>query len=220
VKQKFDAYFTFTRPLCRSYPDPGGQPWFVYPDNSLMSDLTVLAALFGETYQAFDEHGSGPLEFAKFVRANVVLQDDFKRIVEGSSPTDPDGSFWHFGPEGSGQVPLTQAVSGHLEWLLKTLRNGFLHFHWRYENLAALDYWAVQRWSITSAPVDFDLSNRPKKNYMAYVADGKDWDPHNFWSLQDLRILVTPYGILRYHLHLILNYLVNGVRVDVFGNAG
>jgi len=187
-----------------------------------MSDLTVLACLFGEMHQAFHEHG-GPSAFANFVRADTLLQNDFRRLVEGSSPMDRDGSFWHFPPDGIGQVLLEQAVSEHLEWLLKTLRNGFLHFHWRYEDLSALDYWKALQWNTINAPAAFGLPNRPKKNYMAYVADGggrrDPWNPNKFWSLPNLRILVTPYGILRYHLHLSLNYVLNGTRTDVFGNS-
>jgi hypothetical protein len=116
-------------------------------------------------------------------------------------------------------VCTDDAVSVHLEQLLRTLRNGFLHFHWRYDNLSALDYWNAQHWSTSGADSAFDLANRPQKNYMAYLADAAKWDPKRFWHLRDLRTLVTPYTVLRYHLHLSLHQLLNNSRVDVFGHT-
>ncbi len=185
-----------------------------------MSDLTVLAALFGETYQALQDCGALS-QFAATLAGEGNLREDFRRIVEGSSGQDPDGSFWIFPPKGNGRVSTDDAVSVHLEQLLRTLRNGFLHFHWRYENLSAFDYWNAQHWSTNGgvAP-QFELADRPQKNYMAYIADAAPrWDPTRFWDLKELRIVVTPYSILRYHLHLSLQQLLNDSRVDVFGVA-
>jgi hypothetical protein len=212
VRLKFNAYFAFTRSLVRSVPDT--HSGFIYPNDSLMSDLTILAALFGETYQAFDEHATLS-EFA-VVLAGEALKEDFRRIVEGDSK-DRDGSFWVFP---TGRVCTDDAVSVHLEQVLRTLRNGFLHFHWRYDDLSALDYWNAQHWSTNGgAAPQFNLATRPQKNYMAYLADAEGWNPKCFWNLKKLRILVTPYTVLRYHLHLSLQKLLNDSRVDVFGNA-
>jgi hypothetical protein len=216
VRPKFNAYFGFTGSLSRAALD-ARQSWFTYPDDSVMSDLTILAALFGETYQAFDER-SALSQFAAALAGEAILQENFRRIVEGDSGQGPDGSFWIFSPRGTGRVSTDEAVSVHLEQLLRTLRNGFLHFHWRYDNLSALDYWNAQHWSTDGAAPEFDLTNRPQKNYMAYVADAAKWEPSRFWHLKNLRILVTPYSVLRYHLHLVLQQLLNGSRVDIFGN--
>jgi hypothetical protein len=217
VRPKFNAYFEFTRSLARSVPDDS-HGWFIYPDVSVMSDLTVLAALFGEIYQAFGERATLS-QLAAILTREANLQEDFRRIVEGGSGQDPACSFWIFPPNGTGKVSTHDAVSTHLEQLLRTLRNGFMHFHWRYENLSALDYWNAQHWPTTGAAASgFDLANRPQKNYMAYIADG-GWDPTRFWDLNDLRILVTPYSVLRYHLHLSLQQILNDSRVDVFGVA-
>jgi hypothetical protein len=183
-----------------------------------MSDLTVLAALFGETYQTFAEHHALS-QFARVLVSEANLQADFRQIVEGGSGQDRDGSFWMFPPRGTGKVCTHDAVSVHLEQLLRTLRNGFLHFHWRYDDLSVLDYWNAQHWSISGADTNFNLANRPKKNYMAYLADGHRWEPTRFWCLNDLRILVTPYSVLRYHLHLSLQQILNGCRVDIFGRT-
>jgi hypothetical protein len=216
VRPKFNAYFGFTRSLARGVPRHG---WFIYPDDSLMSDLTVLAALFGETYEAFKQDAALS-QFAAVLAGDANLREDFRRIVEGDSGQDPDGSFWIFPPRGTGRVSTDDAVSVHLEQLLRTLRNGFLHFHWRFVDLSALNYWNAQHWSTDGAAPEFDLANRPQKNHMAYVADAvPPWDPTHFWGLKELRILVTPYSVLRYHLHLSLQQLLNESRVDVFGVA-
>ena len=62
VRPKFNAYFAFTQNLSRTVPN-NPHAGFIYPDNSVMSDLTILAALFGEIDQAFTGH-SARSEFA------------------------------------------------------------------------------------------------------------------------------------------------------------
>lgn len=214
VRPKFNAYFGYTRSLSRTVPGVH-QDSFIYPDDSIMSDLTVLVALFGETHQAFKEHNGLP-QFAAAVAGAPNLREDFRLLVEGDGGQGRDGSFWIFSPTGTGKVTADEAASVHLEPLLNTLRNGFLHFHWRYDDLSAIDYWNVQHWSTHGAPPAFDLANRPKKNYMAYVADASNWGRAPFWNLNNLRILVTPYSALRYYLHAILQQLLNDSRIDLF----
>jgi hypothetical protein len=213
VKPKFDAYFSFTSSGSgtspRAVPDPLGQPWFVYPNQSMIPDITFLWSLFSDVYQVL----GGSAQLARFVKADADLKSDFYRIIEGSSPSDPDGSFWHF-PRG--QVPLHEATDAELEYVLKTLRNGFAHSHWLYENLSAFDYWTRLGWQTAGSPPSFDLRNRPQKNYMTYIADARHWKPESFWSMNDLRIVVTPSHVLRYHLHLFLNFVLNGSRTNVF----
>jgi hypothetical protein len=212
VKPKFDAYFAFTAGgTARAIPAPDGQPWFIYPNHTMIPDLTFLWSLFSDVYQAL----GGPVPFANLVKNDAQLLVDARRIVEGASPDDQDGSFWHFP---SGQVPLHDATGPQLGDVLKTLRNGFAHSHWFYADLSAVDYWTELGWDITAANPRFNLTGRPKKNYIMYIADAasRSWEPNRFWTLNDLRILVTPSSILRYHLHLMLNYILNGSRADVF----
>jgi hypothetical protein len=155
-------------------------------------------------------------DLATIFRSEPNLREDYRRIVEGESAKDPNGSFWMF--TGPGQVSTNDAVTTYMEDLLPTIRNGFLHFHWRFENQSAMEYWKAHHWSTYGADPRFNLPGRPEKNYSAYIADGSGWDPGKFWTLKNLRILVTPYHILRYHLHLSLQQLLNNKRVDVFGN--
>ena len=140
---------------------------------------------------------------------------DARRIVQGASADDEDGSFWHFP---SGQVSVEDATGPQLKEVLRTLRNGFAHSHWFHADLSAADYWTQLRWDVTEADPRFNLGGRPKKNYMIYIADAgvRSWDPKKFWTLNNLRILVTHSSILRYHLHLMINYILNGSRADVF----
>jgi hypothetical protein len=109
----------------------------------------------------------------------------------------------------SGSSPLQN-------FFLALLVREFTVVHWRYDDLSAIDYWNMQHWSTHGAPPAFDLANRPKKNYIAYVADASNWGRASFWELNNLRILVTPYSVLRYYLHAILQQLLNHSRIDLF----
>jgi hypothetical protein len=218
VRPKFNAYFAFTQNLSRTVPNTP-HAGFIYPDNSVMSDLTILAALFGEIDQAFKDH-SARSDFAAELAGSADLREDFRQIVEGETGQGANGSFWITRQGRLARVSTDDAIQQHhLKKLLRTLRNGFAHFHWRYDNLSARDYWHAQNWSTQGAPAAFDLNNRPRNNYMTYIADGIDWDPNCFWNLRDLRILATPIPCLRYFLHLNLQQLLNNTRVDIFGNA-
>jgi hypothetical protein len=213
VKPKFASYFTFTSSasggMARSVRDPGGQPWFTYPNHTMIPDLVFLWSLFSDVYEAV----GGPGPFADLVKADPYLQSHIRRIVEGTSRVDPDGSFWKFP---GGHVLLQHAIDGHLSDVLRTMRNGFAHSHWFHADLNAADYWKELGWDTAGADPLFNLPARPKNNYTIYIADARDWDPQNFWTLTDLRILVTHSHILRYHLHLLLNFLLTGSKDDVF----
>jgi len=216
VKPKFNAYFAVTSTKAggpvRAVPDSGGQPWFVYPDNTMIADLVFLWSAFSDVYQAV----GGPEPLARVVRSEALLLEDFQRIMEGHSPSSPDASFWHFP---GGCVSLQNALADELSEVLRTLRNGYAHSHWFYANLSALDYWKQLGWDTANAHPDFDLSGRPAKNYMLYIADARQcWNSQQFWAMEDLRIVVTPAVTLRYHLHLFLNFILNGSRQNVFSH--
>src|SRR5262249_32944735 len=117
VRQKFNAYFGFTGCLIRGVP-VAHQNLFIYPNDSVMSDLHALAALFGETYQTFEERHALS-QFAELLVSEANLQADFRQIVEGGQGRD--GSFWIFPPRGAGKVCTDDAVSVCLEQLLRTL---------------------------------------------------------------------------------------------------
>ena len=60
VKPKLDAYFAFTAGgTARAIPAPDGQPWFVYPDHTMIPDLVFLWSIFSDLYEALG--GPGPL---------------------------------------------------------------------------------------------------------------------------------------------------------------
>jgi len=173
-----------------------------------MSDLVVLWSVFVHVYERL-----GKEQLASIVRSDECLTSDIRQIIEGSSATGPDGSFWHFP---TGLIPLEEAMGAEVIHVLKTLRNGFAHSHWLFQDLSAFDYWAALGWPTEPAPPEFHLHDRPAKNYMMYIADAPRWNPQNFWQLDDLRILVTPSATLRYFLQLFLHYLLNGSRKNVF----
>jgi hypothetical protein len=214
VKTKFNYYFDWTTPKSGVCPrsvlvDGGG---YMYPNGSMVTDLTVLWSFFVEVYEALGKH----VKLAELVQQSPELMSEFDRIVEGTSPVDPDGEFWHI--ENGQLVQLQKTVDKDLKSVLKTLRNGFAHSLWCYDNLSALEYWKKRGWDTQNAPVEFKIQDRPAKNYRMYIADGAPkFDPKKFWTTKDLRILVTASTVLRYHLHLILNFVLNNSRVDIFG---
>ena len=141
VKPKFDAYFEFTAGgAARAIPAPN-ESYFIYPGATMISGLVILWSLFSDVYQA----SGGPTRFARFLRGDAALLGDARRIVEGTSPANQDGSFWHYP---NGQVSLDDATDSHLGDVLKTLRNGFAHSHWYLANLSAVDYWRELGWDI------------------------------------------------------------------------
>lgn len=212
VAPKFNSYFSFTRDLIRSIPLDVGV--FLYPDISLNSDLNFLWLIFTDVYEIV-----GRRKLAGLVKREPFFQQQFFGIVEGDR-NNPNGEFWHQAKPGTLlRIPTHDVVDRHLESLFRTLRNGFAHAHWLYEDLCASDYWKRRGWETADAPVGFDLSQRSKKNYLTYVADAQNFDEHRFWKLEDLRILITPAHLLRYHLHLFLNFLLTGQKLDVFGNV-
>jgi len=217
IAPKFEAYFSFTGALCRSVPIPQGG--YVYPDASMIADLNFLWLVFADVCQIADEKGKRWEELlASLVDSESFLKRQFCRILEGDSK-HPDGEFWH---APAGQLRLvhrTEALNKRLKDVLKTLRNGFAHTHWLYHDLSAPDYWKERGWNTAKAPADFKLQDRPKKNYLTYIADAlPPFNPDSFWELKDLRILITPAAVLRYHLHLFLAFLLTEKKVDLFGS--
>jgi hypothetical protein len=225
VARKFNAYFEFTAavpggPSNRSKlldeKNGNGKPIFVYSNASMISDLVVLAGLFSEVYEAISVGGSEAFNSRvhKLFERNPAMEFEFKRIVE-------DGEFWRSGSEPNtlALVPLHEAVPEKLPMIWRTMRNGFAHFHWKYDDLSALEYWKAQGWDTKTPQTAFNLKGRKDPRYTAYIVDAHDgWDPNRLWTLHDLRILVTKFVTLRYHLHRFLNILVNSDNRDVFGN--
>lgn len=212
IKPTFDNYFAFTKSLSRSSRNTDNR--YDYSNESLTSDLTILWAVFASVYQIAGDSD----ELAKLVKDDEYLISHFKRILEGDLgdlAVRPGACFWRVS---SGEVLLQDALNGRLSDVLRTLRNGFAHSHWLYNNLTAFDYWKLQGWSTDNAHPSFDLTNRLANNYMLYIADANTWRPEKFWAMSNLRIIVTPATILRYHLHLFLNYLLNNSKMDIFGD--
>jgi hypothetical protein len=210
VAAKFDAYFRFASNRACGRSSRHGNGW-IYSNESMISDLTVLWALFCETYEVIvKEHG---VALALFLAADPRLEAEFARIF------NEGGEYWESpgGPGSLQRVAQANALPGRLADICRTLRNGYAHFHWLYEDLSAVDYWTRQGWD-TAAPVAaFGLAGRLANNYTAYIADARPpWNHAQFWNMNDLRIFVTPYTTLRFSLHLFLNILLNDCAINVF----
>ena len=125
----------------------------------MISDLTVIWSLFSEVYELLKE---SKVDIARFFAADPRLEDEFQRIFREG------GEFWD-SPSGTRslrRVPVQDAVPGRLKDIWMTLRNGNAHFHWRYENLSALDYFTRQGWDTSNAAPIFDIVTRPADNYL------------------------------------------------------
>jgi hypothetical protein len=210
VKPTFNAYMAATRGSTRAVWCEHGS-FFHYPPEITTADIVVMWALFVRVYEALDDQDA----LAQLVKADEHLLSDVRAIVEGDPGRGQEGSFWQF--SNGGLVPVDEAVGPKLSTVLKTLRDGFAHSHWFFADLSALEYWQALGWETAGAHAEaFALEGRPARNYTMYVADAKNWGKREFWSQEDLRILVTPSHILRFHLHLLLNWLLNESRENIF----
>jgi hypothetical protein len=216
VTRKFNAYFAFTpstactRATMMGAP-AGGNPIYMYSDESMISDLTVLWSLFCEVFELINE---------KHVDVNTTLAMDQRLVDEFRRMFNEGGEFWDspHGPRSLRRVTNVDALAD-LRRVWRTLRNGYAHFHWRYENLSAVDCWTAQGWDVANPQAVFNIGARPPSNYMAYIADARPpWDAGAFWDQNDLRIFVVPYTTFRYSLHLFLNISLNDSVADVFSH--
>jgi hypothetical protein len=212
VRRKFNAYFAFTpNDKCtRSVPIPNSPGVFTYPDNSVISDLTILWSIYSETYQIIRDSGE---RMSAFIARDPSLLNEIRVIINSGEYWETNGT-----PPSLEQIPLAEAAANHVDEICRTLRNGYAHFRWRYDDLNARDYWLAQGWGMISSPAGFNLAARPAKNYRAYIVDTPKWSAAGFWQMPDLRIIVTGFGDLRYCLHRFLNIILNGDRKDIFGN--
>jgi hypothetical protein len=243
AKAKFDSYWSVTKGATRSIADGPGN--YVYPDDTMRTDVTNFWGMFNDVYEAMGipEHRppKSPGEpkdphqseiFAALIRQDQGLSYDFYRILEGHEPNRPDAEFWQSQGGNLVRVPLAQASSIKLSAVLRTLRNGGAHANYAYTNRSAKEYWDEMGWPSDDGghrnAVAFGFGdrrdkkygngNRPPENYMIYLADAPGWNVNKFWDQKDLRLLVMPATILRYHLHVFLNTIFHGIRGDVFGN--
>ncbi len=218
MKPKFQGYFEFTRDTRRSIPrwDADGKAFFEYPNASMISDITVLWALLNEMYEAIRESSGEDADqaVASLFTSNPGLDLPFLNILK-------NGEYWRtdtLQQPSFRRVPDSE-IATRLPEIWRTLRNGFSHFHWRYNNIDAQRYWADQQWDTSSAEPAFDLPNRTANNYTAYIIDAKlPWNSSAFWSMKDLRIIVMKYDTFRYWIFVFLNLLLNDDGKGPFGH--
>lgn len=189
LQLKFNAYFQFTAPLTkeRGIPIPNSDR-FIYPNDSILSDITVLAALFSEFYEQASRDFS--LLVPQYPEAFKVL-------------TEMVQIFWR---ETSGNLSLDATNPDHMELLSKTLRDGFQHFNYRYGDWTSKEYFQ-QLSSVVPAVVLAKIPNvitdehRDKsEGYYCYLIDFKYIG--RIGQFKDVRVVKTTYADLRYKLHL------------------
>ena len=103
AKPKLDAYFSITSGagnVPRSILQPQG--YYLYPNQTMIPDIVYLWAVFIDIYAIL----GGATKLAAIVRGDPNFTEDFRRIVEGSSSDDPDGSLLAFPREESHSMKL------------------------------------------------------------------------------------------------------------------
>jgi hypothetical protein len=197
----------------------------------MISDLTVYWSLFCELYEILKEEAGSdadlPILIDRLLAADPALGGQLFRIVEGRSSHEQDGQFWRSHQHQLRtlqRVPLADLSPSNpsgrhnLAAVWRTLRNGYAHFNWHYGNQSDSAYWQTMGWDLTNAQPDFQMGSHPEGGYLAYIADAAPpWNSRDFWNMRNLRIIVTPYITLRYHLHLFLNIFLNGQSLSIFG---
>jgi hypothetical protein len=108
IAQKFNAYISFTQGLTRSVPVPAGT-WFIYPHDSLISDLVTLWAFLTEMYEALGKSQG----FEAHLDANPDIKKEFNNI-------NLNGEFWS---SATGTLSRVAFVDVKLGQLARTLRN-------------------------------------------------------------------------------------------------
>ena len=200
MRPKFNAYVNFTQVLVRLIPEQNGA--FTYPNDSMISDLIVFWSMFCEVYEML-----GPQGLEKIIKSNPLLLRHFNDLFN-------KGNFLKKSDSGFNKQ---NDLNNSLEDYLKTLRNGYSHFHWCYENLSAIEYWNKMNWNISNSLPTFLFTDYPAKNYTIYIADSHDWNPEKFWQLCNLRMIIIENTHLRFYLHGFLNQLLNENDGNIFG---
>jgi hypothetical protein len=209
VGNKFAAYLAFTPGAkCTRVVDIPGQSFIVYPNDSMVSDLTVFWSLFVEVYETLRRGASQ--KFA-VIAANPVLAATLWQII------DDDGTGEYWTSTAGSLVQERGRGATELAGFARTLRNGYGHFHWHYSDLSAVDYWRRSGWDTQNAAPQFRLSARMAGGHIAYIADSAPrLDGPNFWGGKDLRIIVAKYILVRWYLYRFLRHLLDGVDDNLF----
>jgi hypothetical protein len=206
VGGKFAAYLRFTPGArCTRFVPIPGESAHRYPNESVVSDLAIFWTLFGEIYEILGSK-------IQTVGADARLSNILWQVID--DPTGP-GQFWT-SSGGSFQVETRRGVQEFAS-LARTLRNGYAHFHWHYDDLSATDYWNSMGWDTANAPGHFDLSSRGSGGYLAYIVDGTPpLHGATFWATKSLRILVAKYVLVRWHLYRFIRVLLDGTDDNLF----
>src|SRR5437667_3070280 len=180
IKPRLNAYMKMTAGATRARPNPDGS--FTYPDDTMMTNITFFWTLFNDVNAAF----KSKVQIEAAIVADPILENAFRGLFA-------KGEFWYSPRKGVGNLQQMKSIAAsEYETIWRTLRNGFAHFDWRYENLSALDYWTKQGWATAGAIASFGLAGRTADNYLAYIADGVNWKPSAMWQLKILAMFVTP----------------------------
>lgn len=209
VRPRFNAYLEMTKSVKRALTVPG-ETHYVYPNGTVMSDLTVFWTLFNDVFELLGKDGNRKA----VIQADPNLEAIFKDLLAVLEFWKPSA-----GAKGSNRtlIRLTAIGPSHYAEVWRTFRNGFSHARWQYQDLSAHRYWKEMGWD-TNEPAGkgFGLKNRRRNNYTIYVVDAEPRNGMTFWQWDPMRIVVIPVADLRWHLHRFLSYLLNGSKKRLF----
>jgi hypothetical protein len=206
IQQKFEFYFSITSISTRAIWR--AEKYFEYPVQSVLPDICILTSLFAETWE---QHKNDMVTFHSLFRSAFA---HLTPMVE---------AFWNEsdGFTAHNENYLKPDDYSNMETLGKILRNGFQHFHYHFANLSSEDYFKVlpiPPGVLQKLPSTITKEKLSKDNYLCYIVD---YSPNNY---QNIRVIRTRYGKLRYHLYLFFSAIFairKGQKycTDCFGNT-
>jgi hypothetical protein len=184
-----------TRPRrCVRAPSP--RDWD-YPPETVQTDLLAFSMIFTQLWSVLGKEG----EFGSFYDNKRPALGEFECIVTHCSDRSmlPEQcGFWNQNKCGD-FVPLSPADEPGMRELCRTLRNGFGHFNFRYDNRTPHDFF--NRLGLRRPPVV--LKPDVAYNYRVFIWD--HWSKTTFGDPDtDSRLVGTHFAPLRYHLFVFL----------------
>ena len=214
----FNDYMDLTKPAIRCVPIEGQENAYTYPARENQQDMMVFATIFTCVWQAikgdFGTHYNNPVK-----KAQAFWQ------LERLTVPNPDSRYNAFFRQVGTTIPPCDVMTEDgMRHLCRTLRNGFNHFNFRYDNMAPDAYFVRLGKPIPASVRDVTTV----ANYRIFICDhltsarraGATVPLNMMDPGSDTRILEVGFAHLRYHLYGFLSrfFEAEGGRahVDLF----
>jgi hypothetical protein len=212
----FDSYLTLNGGVIRCFPIGPGN--FMYPHPIAQQDMMVFSTIFTIVWEEIKDYKEAkpPAPSSGVFSGEYTGKPD--AFAELANLAIPNG-FWvmdEFGPKPTlKRQPVADEPT--MFSLGRTLRNGFNHANYRYDDLSPDKYFARLDMTTPDGVTDADKAN----NFRIFICDHR-MNTKLMAPGSKTRILDVPFAHLRYHLHLFLAkfFAAEGVGVvkDMFGS--